>query len=694
MNMGDGIVIPHLGILVTTFCNLNCRNCADLIPKRENYIYEFEDIVSDLSRLLDNVSSIEEVLIIGGETLMYPRLEEIIDFCGSCDKIHKLIITSNGTIQPSDDLMECIERNQVCMRISGYPEHVAPNRVDILESFAAHGISTEDLRNMTWADMGDRKKRNHTEAELQQIFMTCAMANCVTLQKDGRIFYCSRSMSAYETDLYPDIPAEEYIDVRHEEDLAASIDRFFHIPYLTTCDYCDGISCATTKYYPAATQILDKGIFLELLGLVSSLHSDREHADVIVVAISRILIDYATDLYDLDDYLICMRAIEEFLTTHGDEAFDRLLESMIRLTNSITDDYNFVASDDVAFTRENQNHSSRNRITVGRVGGRGTEELLFDDAEILEEFHKRYSLDYAEYNRVFLETEFERLESEDITCAVCGLSYTQSGIVQELMPVGTVNLSVTGQDIPYSLLMARKAIEIRPEIRTLIIPMTYYHGFYDISSDDAFIHKDIVRRVNIPLLGEARNYDSSVEYVIAASEEPTLEIYDRIFDFHEVQKEVEAGIREYLVDKDFFNEIYPQSPFGGLKFDYKTLSEEERFQSAKITAELNERVVTSSGQEEVAKYLRELLPELTKDGRRVIFFLPPMTKYLYAAYSDELKNNFRDQTLPLLSEFDNVFFYDFAQHEIFMENDFNDYEHLNYNGGVKLTKLLAELIER
>ena len=75
------MVIPHLGILVTTYCNLNCRNCADLIPKRCSVHYPLQDVIEDLTRILENVSAIEEVLVIGGETLLYPWLEEVIDFC-------------------------------------------------------------------------------------------------------------------------------------------------------------------------------------------------------------------------------------------------------------------------------------------------------------------------------------------------------------------------------------------------------------------------------------------------------------------------------------------------------------------------------------------------------------------------------------------------------------------------------------
>lgn len=52
---GKELVLEHLGILVTTYCNLNCRDCADLIPKRANRHYELDDMKSDLSIVLENV---------------------------------------------------------------------------------------------------------------------------------------------------------------------------------------------------------------------------------------------------------------------------------------------------------------------------------------------------------------------------------------------------------------------------------------------------------------------------------------------------------------------------------------------------------------------------------------------------------------------------------------------------------------
>ena len=687
-------IIPHLGILVTTYCNLNCRNCADLIPKRKKYNYNIQDIINDMNKILASVSAIQEVLIIGGETLLYPQLKEVVEFCGAEKKIGKIIITSNGTLLPASEVMGCLKKNKVCIRVSGYPEHVAPKRKSILETYRLNGLEIDDLENMQWADMGSFEKRNHTEMELNKIFKSCSMAYCVTLQKDGLIFYCSRSLSAYETNLYPKPIKREFIDVRNEENLIESFERFYNIPYLTTCDYCDGISCVTSKFVPAAIQILDKKVFLDLLSVVCEFQEKSLFLETTIEKVKHILLDNSEFLCDKQEYLECLYALEKLLHIYNKENNYNFGGTLIKLVNCITDDYNFVVSDGLEFAKKCQRTCANNynQITVGGLDGSLEEDVLFDDKEVLEEFQKRYSLDYADYNRLFVETELSQLKTKKIQCAVCGLSYTQYGIIKEKMPIKTVNLSVTGQDIPYSLIMAKKAIEIQPEIKIIVIPFTYYQGFYDMSADDAFIHRDIIKKVNLPILGEKRNYSEISENEIDRKQSNFLKIYDKIFDFPMLQKERESEIKNRLVGKEYFNELFPEPCFGGLNFDFRALDEKERWESAKKTAKLNERVITKNGYEEVIKYLSKLLPELTKKGRKVVFFAPPMTKYLYAAYSDTLKKEFENQIIPFMKKYRNVEFIDFSANKIFEDDDFCDFEHLNYKGGVKLTSLLEDLL--
>lgn len=148
-----------------------------------------------------------------------------------------------------------------------------------------------------------------------------------------------------------------------------------------------------------------------------------------------------------------------------------------------------------------------------------------------------------------------------------------------------------------------------------------------------------------------------------------------------------------MADREYFNEAFAMPVYGGLQFDFRELSEEARRESAKITAELNERIVTESGYREVRSCLEDFLPDMRARGVRVVFFVPPMTKYLYEAYSESLKRDFAERIVPIFEPYENVRLLDLSCSDCFCDEDFLDYEHLNEKGAVKLTALLSDEVK-
>ncbi len=685
-------ILPHLGILVTTYCNLNCRRCADLIPKRRAGHYSPQEVRADMLRLLAEVAYIEEVLVIGGEVFMYPWLEEILDFCGGQEKIGRLIITTNGSIQPSSRMMACIKRNNVRIRVSGYPQSVTPGRDEMIRNCLAADMTVENFANQQWADIGPEHKRNRSAEELRQVFGTCSMKDCVCMQSEGKIFYCARSMSAYETDIYPTPPEAEYVDVRNEENLAERLREFYALESISTCDYCDGISCATKRSVPAGTQILDKKVFLELLGIVSGWLDDGRTDAHMMHVLKELLVGQVEYLLDMPEYQWCIEALQEAFISDTDEKRRIFMERLRKLVNVLTDDYEYSVDENLPYARTGERKTGRNQITAGWINGQGTEDLLIGEEELFEEIARVYPIDGITYNRLFIESRLEKLKRGQTECAVCGLSYTQYGVIEREMAVNTVNLSVTGQDIPYSILMAEKALELAPGVKTIVMPIAWYQGFYDISADDAQLHQAVMAGVNIPILKEKRNYNG-----ICADgcikREGSLKIYDKICDLDGLREYRDGVRRTWMADREYFNEAFAMPVYGGLQFDFRELSEEARRESAKITAELNERIVTESGYREVRSCLEDFLPDMRARGVRVVFFVPPMTKYLYEAYSESLKRDFAERIVPIFEPYENVRLLDLSCSDCFCDEDFLDYEHLNEKGAVKLTALLSDEVK-
>lgn len=65
------LIMEHLGVRLTTFCNLNCRNCADLLPYQKNCHYDYQLLIEDMDKILSVVDFVHEILLGGGEIFLY-----------------------------------------------------------------------------------------------------------------------------------------------------------------------------------------------------------------------------------------------------------------------------------------------------------------------------------------------------------------------------------------------------------------------------------------------------------------------------------------------------------------------------------------------------------------------------------------------------------------------------------------------
>ncbi|MBQ4531282.1 MAG: glycosyltransferase [Lachnospiraceae bacterium] len=293
------LVMKHLGLRLTSYCNLNCKDCADLIPKQKNCHYDYNLLIEDMNKVLSVVNFIQEILLIGGEVFLYPHMEEIIDYCAKSPKIGKIIITTNGTMIPSEKLIQTIKDNKVIMRVSGYEVDVAPKRAELIQKIKEQEIPLEDLEGMVWRNIGDEKCRNCDEAELKKVWRECGMNASVTLAHRGRIYYCARSLAADELECYPNPKPEEYVDVRNTtvEELADKIEKFYGLEYISTCNYCDGL-VAGSPIVPTAAQIVPKAIALELLQYEVQLKEGMQEDEVILAWLNIVRENYKQLIYE------------------------------------------------------------------------------------------------------------------------------------------------------------------------------------------------------------------------------------------------------------------------------------------------------------------------------------------------------------------------------------------------------------
>lgn len=293
------LVMEHLGIRLTTYCNLNCKDCADLIPAQKNCHYDYNLLIEDMDKVLSAVDYIKEVLLIGGEAFLYPHMEEVIAYCANSPKIGKIIITTNGTMIPSEKLMKQIKDENVIMRVSGYSADVAPKRTELIQKIKQEKILLEDLEGMVWRNIGNEAYRNRSETELKKVFRECGMNACVTLTQKGRIYYCARSIAADELESYPNPRLGEYVEVRNSkvEEVSEKLQKFYRLEYISTCNYCDGL-VPNAPVVPTAAQIVPKGIIMQLLQYEVQLKEDMDEKEVIIAWLNFVGENYKQLVYE------------------------------------------------------------------------------------------------------------------------------------------------------------------------------------------------------------------------------------------------------------------------------------------------------------------------------------------------------------------------------------------------------------
>lgn len=347
--------IPHIGVGVTSACNLNCRGCADLVPYHPVVYYKKEDAISDLSKILGVIDTIGEALLIGGETLLYQDLPDLLAWCLAQKQIQRTIITTNGTLFPSEALWKALKHPKAVLRISGYGPHAAPRREELIYQVQLRGIQCENLQGMQWLDVGDNRKRNRSKEELRRVFHNCPMSQCVGLGADGKMYWCSRSGAAFCSDDYPTPPDSERLDVRNLEGLALQQEllRFFHTEYLSTCDYCDGIH-AYSEPIETARQILPKSVFVKLLEIILSLRDiPKEDTDAQLSRLTdfvQVLQENAIFIGNLPEYINLLKIISvceyrDDALWCGNAPLD-VYDSCVSVIRKLCRDYRFTFSTD------------------------------------------------------------------------------------------------------------------------------------------------------------------------------------------------------------------------------------------------------------------------------------------------------------------------------------------------------------
>ena len=198
------IYLPQVEFAITTTCNLKCKNCTNYIPylPRENQrVIIYADFKTYLQNLLKNADKLNALLLLGGEPLLHKELPQMLDFALNCEKIETVYITTNGTIDFSDELRKVFEKHKgnkkLWIWVSNYTAN--PRLAKRLKSYDLVAYLRENAMNYIFIDENVWGKSpsptyaefERTDAQNSAYFLACN-SPCVSVYGD-ELSICPRA---------------------------------------------------------------------------------------------------------------------------------------------------------------------------------------------------------------------------------------------------------------------------------------------------------------------------------------------------------------------------------------------------------------------------------------------------------------------------------------------------------------------
>lgn len=82
-------------------CNLNCKGCDNFSPLAAEEFLELDEYERDCRRLSDLFGGkVKKLLLLGGEPLLNPRIEDFLRVSRECFPRGRIIIVTNGLLLP------------------------------------------------------------------------------------------------------------------------------------------------------------------------------------------------------------------------------------------------------------------------------------------------------------------------------------------------------------------------------------------------------------------------------------------------------------------------------------------------------------------------------------------------------------------------------------------------------------------
>ena len=257
------LISNRLDISLTEKCSLKCIKCNMFMPYFKNpKNQKLEDVKKDVDLYFDLVDHVKILNLLGGEPLLYPDLEEVINYIGKRygSRIERIIIFTNGTIIPKENIIKAIKENNITVQFSDYTKVVdykekIEKSINILNE---EGIDNYKLVSDNWGDFGfpDNPNNIQDEEKLIDFFDRCRAPFRGIWDK--KVYFCHLETSAIRAEIFNDNDNDSFslsnLSNTAKKEFLEFDFGYNELGYINFCKVCRGCDCVNDLIVTSSVQ--------------------------------------------------------------------------------------------------------------------------------------------------------------------------------------------------------------------------------------------------------------------------------------------------------------------------------------------------------------------------------------------------------------------------------------------------------
>lgn len=227
-------------------CNLNCQSCNHFSPIAKEWFLDVNQLENDLKQLQKLYGyDINRVMLLGGEPLLHPKLDEVLRVSRECMPHTSIEIVSNGLLLPkmNGKFWNLLHQLNISLVVTVYPVKFdysyckeLTTQYGVKSNFGQASLNHDETVKTTYVmPIKDKPTFNP-----YLMYAKCAHANFCVVLREGRIYNCSFAANVHYYNQYfnKHIPDGAEVSLDIYTSTRKQIDDFLKKPN-KMCSHCD-----------------------------------------------------------------------------------------------------------------------------------------------------------------------------------------------------------------------------------------------------------------------------------------------------------------------------------------------------------------------------------------------------------------------------------------------------------------------